>query len=406
MGYAKRMLEEAEEFGYEAPNDAYICPGCVTDAHLAQTLGNALEDEPCSYCGAPRAAEIVVLLKSLGEVVRHSYTDPAEELPYDGREGGYQGVVSTGDEIVDNLDEWTDNDQLRQDAAGAFSGSSWCKRDYFGLDPYEALKFGWDRFCQQVKHRTRYLFLQELGSNDERDPRYIPPGRMLEELGALFHEYNLFRTIPTGYELVRARVVDAGERPATAETLGTARCEYAIYPNRMSPAGIPMFYGAVDEQTAVLETYDPLRGGDREIALARFATSRPLVVLDLTSLPEMPSQFDPTGRDRRLPLTFLRSFERDVTSPIARDEGAHTEYVPTQIVTEFVRHRLRTSAGDPINGLVYRSSRDRHRIAVVLFAESEHCGPRIRRPLDPEPYLNLVNVRYANPTDFAALWVG
>lgn len=138
------------------------------------------------------------------------------------------------------------------------------------------------------------------------------------------------------------QVVHVGERPATAAELGTAPREFANYPNRMSPAGIPMFYGAFDEPTAVIETYDPSRTGDREIALARFATLRPLRVLDLTALPEMPSQFDPSNRGKRLPLKFLRSFGREIARPVARDDGAHTEYVPTQIVTEFVRHRLRT----------------------------------------------------------------
>ncbi len=399
MGHAQRQLEA----NYSTP-EGFVCPGCVTDDHLARALANALEDEACSYCGSQQAAGISVLLECLEETISHYYVDPAEELLYDGREGGYQGAVSDGQEIVENLDDWTECDKLREDAAQAFAASEWCKRGYYGLDRYEGLKFGWDGFVEQVKHRTRYLFLQEFGRGDEHHPNYISPGNMLDAIGALFRDHNLFRSIPSGTELVRARVVEVGERPSTAEELGTVCREKAKLPNRMSPAGIPVFYAGLDEETAVLETYEPSRTEPCEIALAHFRNERALCVLDLTRMPELPSQFDPENRDKRMPLVFLHSFERDLTRPVARDDGAHTEYVPTQVVTEYVRHRLTTPDGMRVDGILYRSSRDRNRIAVVLFAEDKHCGPRPREPLVPEPLLTLVGVRYAGPSEFAQLW--
>ena len=53
-----------------------------------------------------------------------------------------------------------------------------------------------------------------------------------------------------------------------------------------------MFYAGLNEESAVLETYDPeLEYEPREIAIARFHSVRPLRMLDLTRLPGMPSQF-------------------------------------------------------------------------------------------------------------------
>src|SRR5205823_1633685 len=150
----------------------------------------------------------------------------------------------------------------------AFQGTAWTKRDYFAQNPYEALSFGWKGFSEQVKHRTRFLFLQEL--EGDGDPNDIPPGLMLDALGRLFLDFNLVFEIPVGTEFIRARIVRSGDRPSSVDDLGTAPHELAVRANRMSPAGIPMFYGAIDENTAVLETYQPARGGNREIALARF----------------------------------------------------------------------------------------------------------------------------------------
>ena len=75
------------------------------------------------------------------------------------------------------------------------------------------------------------------------------------------------------------------------------------------------------------------------------------------------------------------------------------------MVTEFVRHGLKDARGEPLDGILYRSSRDHASKAAVIFAEAEHCGPREReRWLAPEPFLLLGGVRYASPDEFRRLW--
>jgi hypothetical protein len=197
---------------------------------------------------------------------------------------------------------------------------------------------------------------------------------MLSALGQLFKDYDLFGTIPTSQDLKRARVVRAGERPSHASELGTAPQTLAVSPNRMSPAGIPMFYGAFDAATAIAETYEPKRGRRREIAMATFRSVRPLRVLDLVSLPPVPSMFDSANRVGRDPILFLYAFARDLSKPVQRDGLAHTEYVPTQVVTEYVRHRLRDPTGASVDGIIYSSARNSSGRAVVIFASSEQCS--------------------------------
>jgi hypothetical protein len=219
---------------------------------------------------------------------------------------------------------------------------------------------------------------------------------MLDKLGEIFHEFNLFAELPPATDLFRVRVVEKHCRPSTVTDLGTAPPEKAIYPNRMSPAGIPMFYGALDEVTAAVETYDPQENKNCHLVVARFRNTRPLKLLNLTNLPPVPSIFDEQQWYEQPRLAFLRAFEEDITKPVERSTESHLEYVPTQVVTEYVRHRLRTPQGDRLDGILYRSSRQLGSNAVVIFAETQHCGPRERtHAMDPEPFLELINFRHA-----------
>lgn len=274
-----------------------------------------MQESACSYCGATRTADISVLLDELSDVIQAEYTDPANELAYESREGGYQGQIYVGSELVLGLDGWTDNEELLEEAADAFAGSDWCEHDFCALKPYQALSVGW----------TRFLFLQELDDTEDQDT--ILPGNMLDALGELFLDFELLSEMLEGTEFVRASIVNTDERPSTAAELGTAPRQHAVSPNRMSRAGIPMFYAAVDEETAVLKTCNPTNDGSRETPLARFRTARSLKIVDLTSLPAMPSSFDRENRAKRQPIAFLRSFERDLTRPVAQDDKVHIEYV-------------------------------------------------------------------------------
>jgi hypothetical protein len=52
---------------------------------------------------------------------------------------------------------------------------------------------------------------------------------------------------------------------------------------------------------------------------------------------------------------FLHEFTDDLTKPIAKDGREHIEYVPPQVVTEYVRYRLQQHVGRPVHGILYRS---------------------------------------------------
>src|SRR2546422_504163 len=90
----------------------------------------------------------------------------------------------------------------------------------------------------------------------------------------------------------------------------------------MSPAGIPMFYGAEDEATAIAETYSPIPGKPAAVTVAKFRTARDAYVVDLTALPAFPSLFDDGRRHLRAPVSSFGPSSRTSPSRSRRTAGS------------------------------------------------------------------------------------
>jgi hypothetical protein len=89
----------------------------------------------------------------------------------------------------------------------------------------------------------------------------------------------------------------------------------------MSPAGIPMFYGASERDTAIAEVMDK---DDDVASVGRFVTSDDAWIVDLDRLPEVPSTFDEDRQQRRNPLRFLHGFRYDFRQAHRPRRGAST----------------------------------------------------------------------------------
>ena len=75
--------------------------------------------------------------------------------------------------------------------------------------------------------------------------------------------------------------------------------------------------------------------------------------MDFTKLKEIPSLFDLKNRDKRTVSKFLRGFIRDLSVPVKPDDSVHIEYIPTQVVTEFIKVILGREKN--VNGIIYNS---------------------------------------------------
>ena len=168
---------------------------------------------------------------------------------------------------------------------------------------------------------------------------------------------------------MRARAHDANEILNTAKELGSPPPACAEY-NRMSGVGISMFYGAESEDTALAEIRS---NSNQAVTVGSWTPTREIVYLDLLAARPIPSIFDMNERINRTWLRFLAGFADDLARPInVKDRGL--EYIPTQIVTEYIRDHLKTEDGRYIDAIRYGSATEEGGVCWVVFAGPDDCG--------------------------------
>lgn len=358
MGHAKDEMMKWEALGCRPVGDKNICPDCVGDYALKQFIIDNAAHQECDYCGStfdkPTCAEADTLIEHIAKSIGYEYEDPVHSVSYCSAEGGYLLPTQDADDLLCNFDL----DEFSQDAADALDGL-WVEKDPYGDRPWEYMLSNWAGFADHVKHEQRFFFPRAPVAGK-------PDSSILEEAIQVTDELGMIKVLPPGTQLFRARQHAAGVAPSTAVELGTPPADKATFSNRMSPAGIPMFYAAKDTLTArkETETADPLKN---EMTVGTFKTSAPLVVLDLADLPLFPSLFDDARRHLRTGFKFIREFADELALPITRNGQEHIEYVPTQMVSEYIRSVFQLPDGKRIDGLCYKSAKNSGGVCVCLF---------------------------------------
>jgi RES domain len=131
---------------------------------------------------------------------------------------------------------------------------------------------------------------------------------------------------------------------------------------RMNARGISVFYGATGASTAIAEVRPPVGS---KVAVARFAITRPLRLLDLTVLDKVNddgSIFDPTLKRRLERVSFLRTLGQRITRPVMPDDEAF-DYLATQAIADF----LATENEPRLDGIIFSSAQSKDGRNVVLF---------------------------------------
>ncbi|QHD87775.1 RES domain-containing protein [Gordonia sp. JH63] len=350
-----------------------VCASCVDDYALAAALRDEHEPEPCDFCSSTESASIGKLVDAVLAGWSHEYEPAIEHTPWDEGEYVFLGPHWDTPELVDEWGGVFRADGLAdavQDLLG-FDNDPWVERDALRLRPDEAMRDAWDQFREIVRHRTRYVFWNT-PQEDENEPGYVSPAQVLDRVGRLAVSLGLVRELLPTESIYRAQVEDDTATVWDAKRLGTAPLRFATKTNRMSPCGVPMFYGALDPATAAAEVR-AYAGEGVVLRVGEFQSFRPVYVLDLTDLPEVPSLFDPERGGIRREVGFLHSFVKDLKARV--DPGAgEIEYVPTQVMTEFFLQVFRpaSTGGAGLAGIVYPSDQATG-AALVLEFRNEQC---------------------------------
>ncbi|QDT91749.1 HEPN-associated N-terminal domain-containing protein [Gimesia algae] len=367
----------------------YVCESCIEDEELQAVVRANLISNKCDYCqtanDALMASGIDSVIQRMRYAVNEVFTDPASELPYDGREGGYQGsIIDDSYDLFEQMNFCVENAQLLDDLMDEFNGEVLCYRDVFGPSSEEFFEDAWERFKRVVQHQRRYTFWESQEDGEHGDPaRNVSASEMLPEIGHNIEHVSPILDLPVGEEFWRVQVFERGMSSTNPARYTSPPTDHANQPNRMSPAGISMFYGANDFDTAVAETVDPSTMGGQEATGARFQTLVALNVLDLSNFYGRRSFFVELDRRGRNAVEFLTAFNRELSRPIQQDGRQHIEYVPTQVFTEYVRFRMTMQDEQPIHGIKYRSSRN-GQACFVIFADQSDCLSNVPERLRPQ----------------------
>ena len=350
-----------------------VCSSCFSDKDLQTWIRQGNGPRGCSACGQfdSPTVKFEVLLERIEECISRYYGKAVDHLYYCSADGGYIGPHWNTWELFGMIGLELPRDMrgsLQNAIISSMVDEVWCEFDPGGLDIDDALWGSWDRFCETIKHERRFFFHST--GEDGRDS--LTPASLLDHIARTSEDIGLLKEIPAHTALWRARPDLTRGRRWSAANYGPPPIEFARQSNRMNPAGIPMLYLASTTSTALFETRT------HEARVGQWRVLQPLRVLDLRTLPPEPGMFSDATRTLKQTLSFLRSFAADIMMPVERDERVHIDYLPSQVVTEFVRDYK--FDGGAVDGIAYRSTVRPGGWNVALFLSPVELG------LEPPPW--------------------
>lgn len=337
--------------------------------------------DECSFCGASDEGVTVRVndLLVVGMEKVNEEFSPAEDYGSGLAEMGfdYNSGYDTGAALGEVFEGALDGEVL-EEVSSCGGDQTWVPESFLYFDTRQVLTGTWNDFVERVKHSRRFWFSDVSHHNPEK----LSVSDFFDSIAKLLTRSDIALTLPAGSTLIRGRMVkddadatkfDAKELGSPPETVATA--------NRMSPAGVSMFYGGDSAEVVIAEigahsTYD-------HAVYGTFATLDDLTIVDLTNLPPVPGYFseDPD----RLQIAFLHEFVAELVKPVVLDGREHIDYVPTQIVTEYLRY----FADPEVQGLRFASSQFPGGLNTVVFCGRHRCvnppGPDMNQDGWPSP---------------------
>ncbi|MDO6591959.1 RES domain-containing protein [Loktanella sp. D2R18] len=352
-----------------------VCPDCFEDKGLKariEEIRPQFNEGKCDYHNTKKGVPVVAVAEVLKDVIENNYH--LSGYGYDGE--------PTGELLLPLIEDLARPDQF--EIAEELQNELINLDDYWppdGGDPFFADDTGYTRI-EQFFDDTHSARWQEFRSEIMSGQRFFSR-RARDLLSELFDGLHLLRNKrnvravrtlkPSEVALYRGRkanVADAQSRirAAPEKELGPPP-EKLRGAGRMNPSGIPVFYGAEDIETCLAE----LRPAVGEtVMVARFRLTRPVVVLDTTlfaSPPKQPNIFAKSHNERLSLWGFMAEFMSEISMPCLPDDE-HLDYVPTQVVAEYLVHEhLFNVSGQErhLDGLIFQSAQKPGGKNIVLF---------------------------------------
>jgi hypothetical protein len=374
MGIASQ--NEIENFERSFSNPDKLKPMCrkhFKDYAIQDFIKQNGSNGKCYYCensGLKIVANPEHLVGFLMKGIKHYFNDAANELYYESAEDGYQGETFDKYDLINyEVGLETDPFDIAESIADCIDDTSWCYNDPYGDTESETLGYAWNHFKEVIKHQARYLFFKSEHFKGNEYQIYVSD--ILEDISLRINKFNLYHHFKRGDIFFRCRQHPENENLIAAHQMTAPPNEFAILSNRMSPSGISLFYGAETEETAIKEVVNNSDKKNDFYTTCAFVLRHKLTLVDLTNLPMIPSIFDNDKRNVREAWIFLHDFARELSQPIKRNGHEHIDYIPSQVITEYLRfvHKDKTKVN--IDGILYNSTKHKGKCCVLFYNHSQ-----------------------------------
>lgn len=348
---------------YDFNTTEFVCANHFQDSFINIKIKEVGSKGICSYCNKNRIViELSELLKLIVIGIEYLFEDPNDSRYYN-KDGihGFDGNTFDFYDLwhQDYLDLRIENNKLIEDIYSYLSNDTlYCYKDEYTSES-DYLDSIWTEFKETVKHNARFVFHFKglfKGSN------YSDPIDILNKVQNSILKFNLISELPVNTILYRARQHSKPKEISKASEMASSPIFLSKENGRMNPAGISMFYCSKNKDLTLKEVVDFNEAKKPYYTTAIFRNSEKLRLVDLSFIPSLGSIFDETINRERETLTFLKDFISDISKPIDYSDSI-IEYIPTQIVTEYIRFNPKLN----VDGIIYPSSKDNSQYNIVLF---------------------------------------
>ena len=381
------MYEEYSTIRIPQSGENTICSCHFEDENLRRHIERSGELGTCSFCGKnAKVIDFADFIQHVSNTVyRYFGTIDEENLPlelFHENSNGFgliREIIFENEEkphinllrslstssLLQELGLTTDNDFINEAIERCFDmGQEWIRHNPMSFTEGQWVSYYWNSFCDTIKSRRRFTIDEYVFGGDYYGET-LSYKDVISRIFSAIKDAQMCITLPQGARLYRSRVPEKKLENPQFEDLTSAPTEYAKQ-NRMSPAGISMFYSSLKAKTNHAE----LGSIEGVIVTGRFTLKRDVRILDLTSLPSLSYW----GKGDIGEMEFLHDFAKEVSRPIKRDDRIHIEYLPTQAFTEYIRYRFKDNNGAPLDGIMFNSSIPNAGKNVVLFCNKEESS--------------------------------
>ena len=362
----------------------YVCHCCIRDEFLAKQVeqeGNRVE---CSYCHTRNAAlTLADMSNRIHKVLEEHFEHiPDDDLPEQYRdslpdvETVIEDVAGLKQHIAVDVRKYLLNKLAQTVNVVEGEENPYSHRMLYNEREADTSHFrsAWWDFKEEIRSWARFFGATTAATLD----------RIFENLASLRTIWGrpVIREIKLGDKdssFWRART--AHSEAELKSVLASLSSELGPPPSdkatagRMNAEGIPVFYGALEEETCVSEIRASVGSF---VVLVKFDLLNPIHVLDLNALSIVYSDFshfDPDYIEKRSRERFLTELVGEMSRPVMPQEEAQ-EYTATQVVSEYLANRVEPR----LHGIIFRSAQagqGKHNIVLFNGASSvEAYDPR------------------------------